>query len=302
MVDFTNPITYVTIVLVALSPVIGGILMGIDRRLTARMQSRMGPPLMQPFYDAIKLWGKEPFIASGLQPVLAFGYLGFSVAAFALLAFGQDMLLMIFTMGIADLCLITAAFNSKSPYSNIGARRELIGVLSYEPVMLLIAISIYFVTGSFQVGSVFTVSHPLLMFLPLAFLALIPVLIIDMKKSPFDVSGSGHAHQELVRGVYTEFSGYTLALVELGHWTKIALLLGFASLFWATNITIGAFTIPWIVVGALIAFALFFVVLVIDNTYPRLDWRTMVKMTWVVGFLLVIVNIAGIYAWVVLLS
>jgi ech hydrogenase subunit B len=302
MVDFTDPITYVTIALVVLSPVIGGIIMGIDRRLTARMQSRMGPPLLQPFYDAIKLWGKEPFIASSLQPVLAFGYLGFSVAAFALLAFGQDMLLMIFTMGIADLCLITAAFNSKSPYSNIGARRELIGMLSYEPVLLLIAISIYFVTGSFQIGSVFTASRPLLMFLPLAFLALIPVLVIDMKKSPFDVSGSGHAHQELVRGVYTEFSGYTLALVELGHWTKVALLLGFASLFWATNITIGAFTIPWIVAGAIIAFALFFIVLVIDNSYPRLDWKTMVKTTWVVGFLLVIANIAGIYALVVLLS
>ena len=302
MVDFTDPITYITIALVVLSPVIGGILMGIDRRLTARMQSRMGPPLMQPFYDAIKLWGKEPFIASSLQPVLAFGYLGFSVVAFALLAFGQDMLLMIFTMGIADLCLIVAAFNSKSPFSNIGARRELLAMLSYEPVMLLIAISIYFVTGSFQVGSVFAVSRPLIMFLPLTFLALIPVLIIDMKKSPFDVSGSGHAHQELVRGVYTELSGYTLALVELGHWTKIALLLGFASLFWATNITIGTFTIPWIVVGAIISFALFFVVLVIDNSYPRLDWRTMVKTTWLVGFLLVIANIAGIYAWVVLLS
>ena len=302
MVDFTDPITYVTIALVVLSPIIGGILMGIDRRLTARMQSRMGPPLMQPFYDAIKLWGKEPFIASSLQPVLAFGYLGFSVAAFALLAFGQDMLLMIFTMGIADLCLIVAAFNSKSPFSNIGARRELLGMLSYEPVLLLIAISIYFVTGSFQVGSVFAVSRPLIMFLPLTFLALIPVLIIDMKKSPFDVSGSGHAHQELVRGVYTELSGYTLALVELGHWTKVALLLGFASLFWATNITIGTFTIPWIVVGAIISFALFFVVLVIDNSYPRLDWKTMVKTTWVVGFLLVIANIAGIYAWVVLLS
>jgi len=302
MVDFTDPMTYVTIALVALSPVIGGILMGIDRRLTARMQSRMGPPLTQPFYDAIKLWGKEAFISSGLQPVLAFGYLGFSVAAFALLAFGQDMLLMIFTMGIADLCLILAAFNSKSPYSNIGARRELIGMLSYEPVLLLAAISIYFVTGSFQVGQIFNTHYPLLRYLPLTFLALIPVLIIDMKKSPFDVSGSGHAHQELVRGVYTEFSGYTLALIELGHWTKIALLLGFASLFWATNIPVFGVSIPWIIMGAIIAFALFFVVLVIDNSYPRLDWRTMVKTTWIVGFLLVIANIAVIYAWVVILS
>jgi len=292
MIDLSSPYTYVTVALVVLSPIIGGILMGIDRKLTARMQSRMGPPLMQPFYDAIKLWGKEPFIASSLQPVLAFGYLGFSVAAFALLAFGQDMLLMIFTMAIADLCLIVAAFNSKSPYSNIGARRELIGMMSYEPVMLLAAISIFFVTGSFMIDSIYVINQPLLTFLPLTFLALIPVLIIDMKKSPFDVSGSGHAHQELVRGIYTEFSGYTLALVELGHWTKVALLLGFASLFWAQNL----------IIGTVLAFALFFVVLVIDNSYPRLDWKTMIKTTWIVGFLLIIANIAGLIARMVILS
>jgi ech hydrogenase subunit B len=292
MVDFADPYTYIPVALIILAPIIGGILMGIDRKLTARMQSRMGPPIVQPFYDAIKLWGKEPFIASQLQPILAFGYFGFSIAAFALLAFRQDMLLMIFTMAIADLCLIFAAFNSKSPYSNIGARRELIAMMSYEPVMLLAAVSMFFVTGSFMVGSIFEISQPLLTILPLTFLAFIPVLIIDMKKSPFDVSGSGHAHQELVRGIYTEFSGYTLALVELGHWTKITLLLGFASLFWSQNL----------IVGMILAFALFFVVLVIDNSYPRLDWKTMIKTTWMVGFLLIIANIVGLIARVVILS
>jgi ech hydrogenase subunit B len=292
MVDFANLYTYVPIALVILAPIIGGIMMGIDRKLTARMQSRMGPPIVQPFYDAIKLWGKEPFIASKLQPVLAFSYFGFSVAAFALLAFGQDMLLMIFTIAIADLCLIFAAFNSKSPYSNIGARRELIAMMSYEPVMLLAAISVFFVTGSFMIGSVFEINQPLLTILPLTFLALIPVLIIDMKKSPFDVSGSGHAHQELVRGIYTEFSGYTLAFVELGHWTKVALMLGFASLFWAQNL----------IIGAVLAFALFFVVLLIDNSYPRLDWKIMIKTTWMVGFLLIIANLAGLIARAVILS
>jgi ech hydrogenase subunit B len=292
MVDFANPYTYIPVVLVILAPIIGGILMGIDRKLTARMQSRMGPPIVQPFYDAIKLWGKEPFIASQLQPILAFGYFGFSIAAFTLLAFGQDMLLMIFTMAIADLCIIFAAFNSKSPYSNIGARRELIAMMSYEPVMLLAAISVFFVTGSFMVGSIFEISQPLLTILPLTFIALIPVLIIDMKKSPFDISGSSHAHQELVRGIYTEFSGYTLALIELGHWTKITLLLAFASLFWSQNL----------IVGVVLAFALFFVVLVIDNSYPRLDWKTMIMTTWTVGFLLIIANIVGLIARVVILS
>ncbi len=284
MVDLLSLNTYVPALFVVLAPVIGGLLMGIDRKLTARMQSRIGPPILQPFYDAIKLWGKQPFLASGLQPVLAFGYFGFSVAAYALLAFGQDILLMIFTVAVADICLIVAAFNSKSPYSNIGAKRELLGMMSYEPVMILAALNISIMTGTFMIQGIFNITVPLLPYLPLTFLAMIPVLVVDMKKSPFDVSASGHAHQELVRGIYTEFSGYTLALIEFGHWTKVALMLSFVTLFWAPNL----------VVGVALALALFFVTLVIDNVYPRLDWKSMVKTTWTVGFLLIIANIIGL--------
>ena len=56
----------------ALSPLIGGLLMGVDRKVTARMQNRVGPPIIQPFYDVVKLWGKKPFITGAFQPVLAF--------------------------------------------------------------------------------------------------------------------------------------------------------------------------------------------------------------------------------------
>ena len=284
MVDLLSLNTYVPVLFVVLAPVIGGLLMGIDRKLTARMQSRIGPPILQPFYDAIKLWGKQPFLASGLQPVLAFGYFGFSVAAYALLAFRQDILLMIFTIAVADICLIVASFNSKSPYSNIGAKRELLGMMSYEPVMILAALNISIMTGTFMIQGIFDITVPLLPYLPLTFLAMIPVLVVYMKKSPFDVSASGHAHQELVRGIYTEFSGYTMALIELGHWTKVALMLSFVTLFWAPNL----------IVGVALALTLFFVTLVIDNVYPRLDWKSMVKTTWTAGFLLIITNIIGL--------
>jgi formate hydrogenlyase subunit 4 len=57
-----------------------------------------------------------------------------------------------------------------------------------------------------------------------------------------------------------------------------------------------------LIIGAVLAFALFFVVLVIDNSYPRLDWKTMIKITWIVGFLLIIANIVGLIARVVILS
>jgi len=271
----------VPLLLTGLAPLIGGFLIGVDRKITARMQSRMGPPVIQPFYDVIKLWGKEAFLASRIQPILAFAYFGFALVAFAQLALGMDMLLIIFTTAIADLCLIVAAYSSKSAYSYLGGRRELLVMLTYEPVMILIVFSIYLVTGSFLVKDVFTLNFPLLTMLPLSFLALGNVLLLDMKKSPFDVSGSGHAHQELVRGVFTEFSGYTMALIEVGHWTKVILMMGFATLFWASNMLI----------GSVLALTIFFFTLLIDNSYPRLNWRIMLRNTWIIGFLLILANI-----------
>lgn len=269
-------------ILALATPVIGGILAGVDRKLTAKMQERIGPPLVQPFYDVLKLWGKNPMISNNLQPILAFSYLGFALLAAGMVTFQQDLLLVLFIMGIADICLTVAAVSTKSPYSYLGGRREFLAMLSYEPVMLLVDIAIFLVTGSFTIKGIYAYGKPLAMVLPLALVALMFVLVIEMKKSPYDVSGSGHAHQELVRGVFTEFSGYTMALIELGHWTKLATTLMIFSLFWAPN--------P--VIGAVISLAMFFIALVVDNIYPRLTWQKMLKTTWTTGFILVLLNLA----------
>jgi ech hydrogenase subunit B len=182
------------------------------------------------------------------------------------------------------VCLIVSAYNSESPYSNLGGRRELLAMLSYEPIMVLTAMSIQIVTGSFLVSGIFGYGTPLLLVMPAAFVAQILVLIIDMKKSPYDVSGSGHAHQELVRGVYTEFSGYTMALVELGHWTKTVFILSLISLFWAHNLLF----------GAVLALTLWFAAILADNVYPRLNWKSMLKTTWLTGFTLILANFVAL--------
>jgi ech hydrogenase subunit B len=283
-VNYTD--TLISAALALAAPLIGGVLMGLDRKLTARMQERVGPPLAQPFYDVLKLWGKAPMIASILQPVLAFGYLGFALVAAALVTFRQDLLLVLFVTGVADVCLAVAAFNAKSPYSYLGGRREFLAMLSYEPVMLLAYVAIFMVTGSFTIRGIYEYGAPLLLVLPATVAALMIVLVIEMKKSPFDVSGSGHAHQELVRGVFTEFSGYTMALVELGHWTKVATMMMILGLFWA----------PSPLVGAAISLTMFFAALLVDNMYPRLTWQRMLKTTWTVGFALILVNVAALAA------
>jgi ech hydrogenase subunit B len=278
------------ILYVVSAPIIAGILTGIDRKLTARMQSRMGPPLLQPFYDLIKLWGKEPFITNTIQPTLAFGYLVFTITGIALIALQEDLLFILYTVLIADVCLAVAAYSTKSPYSNLGGKRELLAMLSIEPILVLTAIGVHLVTGSFQISSIFAYQTPLLLILPAALLVQIIVLVIDMKKSPFDISGSSHAHQSLVRGVYTEFSGYTQALVEMGHWLKVYFTMSLIALFWAQNVLI----------GAALAFVLFFVAIVIDNLYPRLDWKDMLKTSWTFGFLMILVNLIVIVVFKVI--
>ncbi|HUV33890.1 MAG TPA: NADH-quinone oxidoreductase subunit H, partial [Candidatus Desulfaltia sp.] len=101
--------TLISLALALATPLMGGVLSGIDRKLTARMQERVGPPLLQPFYDVIKLWAKKPMIASSLQPVLAFGYLGFALVAAGMVTFRQDLLLVLFVTAMADICLTVAA-------------------------------------------------------------------------------------------------------------------------------------------------------------------------------------------------
>ena len=85
-------------------------------------------------------------------------------------------------------------------------------------------------TGSFSIAAVFQLEQPLLLKMPLLFLALGYALTIKLRKSPFDIAASHHGHQELVRGVQTEYSGPYLALIEIAHWFDLVLILGLCAM------------------------------------------------------------------------
>ncbi len=274
----------VAAIFTVLAPFIGGLLSGVDRKLTARMQNRVGPPIIQPFYDLIKLWSKQSFITSSFQALLAFAYMVFAVAAFTLLVSLQDLLVVVFMASLADVCLILGSFNAKSPYSYLGGRRELLQMLAYEPVLILTAVSIFMVTGSFLVDSILKLGFPLISLLPGVFAALLVVFPVEARKSPFDISASHHAHQELVRGVFTEFSGFTLALIEFGHWFKLVMFLALLTLFWA----------PYLWLGVVLAFIFYFILIIVDNVFPRLTWPFMLKFVWTAGLTLVLGNLIAL--------
>lgn len=267
------------------APLIGGLLFGFDRKITARLQGRYGPPIIQPFYDFFKLLGKQHIAVSKLQFIWIYGYLTFMVVSLLFLVLKLDILLLVFLLGFAGVCFVLGAFSTKSPYAHFGANRELLQILAYEPVLLLLAVGIYAQNGSFLISGIFRQDKPLLFNLWPLFIAVLFILTIKMRKSPFDISTSHHAHQEIVRGTITEYSGPYYALIQLVEWYELVLLLGIIALFWTNPF--------W--VGILIALGAFLLELLIDNIAARLTARWMVRLSWSVGLVLGIINIAYLY-------
>ena len=134
-----------------LAPVLGCLLAGLDRKLSAKMQRRVGPPVRQPYYDVRKLFEKEKMAPTRFQDFYMIAYLVFLIGAGAIFFAGGDLLLVIFTETIGSAFLVIAAYSSNSPYAEVGAERELLQMMAYEPMLLLTAIGFYMFHGSFTV-------------------------------------------------------------------------------------------------------------------------------------------------------
>jgi len=269
------------LIYLAAAPIVGGLLAGLDRRISARMQSRQGPPLIQPFYDVLKLWQKETIVVRRSQNFYVLFFLVLVIFTGALFFAGSDLLLVIFALTLAAIFFVLGAYKASSPYSFLGAERELIQMMAYEPMILLTAIGMYMVSKSFYVHDI--ASHPtlLILALPGVFLGFLYALEIKFRKSPFDLSSSHHAHQELVRGITVEFSGKALAMIEVAHWYENVFLLGWVFLFFAA----------WPAVGIVASLAVFFFVILVDNVFARLKWHTAVRSAWAVSIVLGFGNI-----------
>ena len=249
------------------------------------MQGRVGPPILQPFYDVGKLFEKENLVVTTTQNFYVLSYLVFIIVSGALFFAGGDMLLVIFAFTLAHIFLVLGGYASYSPYSFIGAERELIQIIAYEPMIILTAVGMYMVAGSFYVSDIAASSLPLIMYLPGVFIGFLMVLTIKLRKSPFDLSTSHHAHQELVKGVTTEFTGPSLAKIEIAHWYENVFLLGVIFLFFA-------FSIPLALAALVIAYLL---EILIDNTFSRVKWQVTLRSAWIIAGMLGLVNLAVLY-------
>ena len=227
----------------------GMLLCGIDRKLVARMQKRIGPPILQPFYDFFKLLGKEtivpaaanrtvfllaPLVGLAAQVVLQLFIPVFHFNAFRGVA---DVIVILYLLLIPALSVILGAASSGSPYAGVGLSCEMVTVLSVELPLVLVLLAVAKTVGNaLGTGLCFSLTDIVnyqiangslltrLSMLPAA-AAMLLIIPGETGSHPFDAA---EAETEICEGMLAEYSGAPLAVYKLSHAVK---LLTMTSLF-----------------------------------------------------------------------
>jgi len=251
---------------------------GLLRKLKAFLHSRQGPPILQPYLDVAKLLGKEDLrTASGVGyaalPALALS----SVLVLALyvpwgpdpaLGFGGDVIAVLYVAAASAVMLMLTAFASGSPYASVGGSREMMMLLSVEPVLAVALITAAVKAGSLHVASIrdWQLENGPSISLAIAGIAFFLALQAQAGKLPFDVP---EADQEIMGGPLIEQSGPRLALLRWAIWSKqlvLAVLLVELFLPWP-RIELPLLAVPVVLVKA---FLVLLAVGLIDVVNPRL--------------------------------
>jgi NADH-quinone oxidoreductase subunit H len=266
-----------------------GLLSGwVDRKVTARVQWRKGPPWYQNFMDIIKLLGKETivphqakltFLAAplfGLLSVVLVATILGRIIIFPFQSFIGDLIVILYLLIIPAIALIIGASASRNPLASVGASREIKLVLAYELPFILSVIAVIIKSGgTIQLGQI--INHQINFGSYVASwsgaLAFITAILCTQAKLgfvPFDMS---EAEQEIMAGVLIEYSGLPLAIFKL---TKAVLLytmpLLLISLFMGKNLN------PFFLAGKYVLILV--VIILIKNTNPRLRIDQALKFFW----------------------
>lgn len=260
----------------------------VDRKVTARLQWRLGPPWYQNFMDIIKLLGKETIMPEGakltfllspffgfLSAVLVATILGITVGSLKE-SFNGDLIVVLYLLIIPAISLIVGASSSGNPLASIGASRELKLVLGYElPFILSLIVVIIRSGGSIQFGAI--MNHQINFGANIASLSglaafIVAILCMQAKLClvPFDAS---EAEQEIMGGVLIEYSGLPLAIFKL---TKAILLYTMPMLL--IVLFLGKDMSPLFIIGKYILILV--IIILIKNTNPRLRIDQAMKFFW----------------------
>ena len=202
---------------------------GMMRKLRAAIHSRVGPPVTQPYWDILKLLGKEDLRSTGgvayaALPALTLGSVLFlatlvPMGSDAPLAFAGDLIVVLYIAAMSSVLMMIAAFASASPYASIGSSREMMMLLSVEPIMAIALAVGAFKAGTLTLGGIasWQARNGPSISMAVAGVAFFLALQAVVGKLPFDIA---EADQEIMGGSLVEQSGPRLALFRWAIWAK----------------------------------------------------------------------------------
>ena len=242
--------------------VMGVLLSGLDRIWVARMQRRVGPPLLQSWYDFLKCCGKETIVPRHAKkavyfaaPVVGFAAL-ISISLFLPVAGGKpaysgtaDLVAILYLLTLVSVCTIVGASASGSPFAGVGLSREMVAMISYELpfVLVILAVSRAILAPGDSLNSIFSLqaiadyqaaNGPLITrwaLIPAA-IAMLFVIPCEVGMHPFDVA---EAETEICEGTLAEYSGPPLAVFRLTHMVKMFIMTALFCVLFLGGITTG---------------------------------------------------------------
>ena len=294
----------------------GMLLRGIDRKLVARMQKRVGPPILQPFYDFFKLMGKETivpaaasrtvFLMAPLVGLAALVVIQLFIPIYTFQAFAgvADVIVILYLLLIPALAIIMGGAASGSPYAGVGLSREMVTVISCELPLVLVLLAVGKTVGSaFGTGLTFSltdianyqaVNGCLICQASMIPAAVAMLLIIpgETGSHPFDAA---EAETEICEGMLAEYSGPPLGVYKLSHSIKLVTL---TTLF--TALFLGGLGTGILLVDGLIVFAISVVLTVVcislvHAVTARLKIEQIFKYYWTVVSGLALISL--VLAW-----
>jgi NADH-quinone oxidoreductase subunit H len=235
-----------------------------EHKAAARMQRRIGPPLLQPFYDFVKLLGKRTPSRHGIEADLLRIYPALSVlsllGALALLpvfpahlSFSGDGILLVALLELPSICFILAGFTSGSIYGEIGAIREAVLSVANNLVFLLAIVTIAVTRHTFRLSDLAGPTAN-----PGHWLGVVGILLCIPAKLRLNPFSTSSAEQEIYSGPLTEYAGAALGMWKLAHGLEWVALTGLV----ATLVlpTAG----PWAIHALLFVAVAFFQVLLLS--------------------------------------
>ena len=242
------------LVVLLLAPLFQGVL----RKVTARIQSRQGPPILQPYFDLLKLLGKED-IESGEAPVMQrfAAYLSLAtmlaIACFVPMGFlapmggSGDVILLVYLLTLSGVCTLLAGLAAGSTYSLLGISREMMSMISLEPLFVIVLVTGALHAHSLRLDSVLNGSVYGADGFPWSGLLMLVVMLLSfqafVQRVPFDIA---EAETELMDGPLMEYSGPKLALFKYSQMVKLVI---YSALFVALFVPWGAgllFPVGWL--------------------------------------------------------